>query len=60
MARYMLSTHSVGWADRVDHTTAGSERLLVRPDGYVAWSAGKGDLRAALARWCGAPAYDRR
>jgi hypothetical protein len=42
-----------GWADRVDHATAGGERLLVRPDGYVAWSAGDGDLRAALARWCG-------
>jgi hypothetical protein len=45
-----------GWADRVDHATAGGERLLVRPDGYVAWSAGNGDLRAALARWCGPPA----
>jgi hypothetical protein len=42
-----------GWADRVDHAAAGGERLLVRPDGYVAWSAGDGDLRAALARWCG-------
>jgi 2-polyprenyl-6-methoxyphenol hydroxylase-like FAD-dependent oxidoreductase len=45
-----------GWADRVDHATAGGERLLVRPDGYVAWSAGDGDLAAALARWCGPPA----
>ena len=45
-----------GWADRVDHATADGERLLVRPDGYVAWSAGDGDLRAALARWCGPPA----
>jgi hypothetical protein len=45
-----------GWADRVDHLTAPGERLLVRPDGYVAWSAGDGDLRAALARWCGPPA----
>jgi hypothetical protein len=45
-----------GWADRVDHATAGGEQLLVRPDGYVAWSAGNGDLRAALARWCGPPA----
>ena len=45
-----------GWADRVDHATAGGERLLVRPDSYVAWSAGDGDLRAALARWCGPPA----
>jgi aromatic ring hydroxylase-like protein len=45
-----------GWADRVDHATAGGEQLLVRPDGCVAWSAGNGDLRAALARWCGPPA----
>jgi 2-polyprenyl-6-methoxyphenol hydroxylase-like FAD-dependent oxidoreductase len=44
-----------GWAGRVDQAAAGSERLLVRPDGYVAWSAGDGDLRAALARWCGPP-----
>ena len=45
-----------GWADRVDHVAADGERLLVRPDGYVAWSARDGDLRAALARWCGPPA----
>jgi 2-polyprenyl-6-methoxyphenol hydroxylase-like FAD-dependent oxidoreductase len=45
-----------GWADRVDHAAAGGERLLVRPDGYVAWSARDGDLRGALARWCGPPA----
>jgi hypothetical protein len=44
------------WADRVEHAAADSERLLVRPDGYVAWSARDGDLRAALARWCGPPA----
>jgi len=44
-----------GWADRVDHRVAGAERLLVRPDGSVAWSAGDGDLRAALGRWCGPP-----
>jgi 2-polyprenyl-6-methoxyphenol hydroxylase-like FAD-dependent oxidoreductase len=45
-----------GWADRVGHARAGGERLLVRPDGYVAWSAGDGDLRSALERWCGPPA----
>ena len=44
------------WADRVDHAVADGERLLVRPDGYVAWSARDGGLRAALARWCGPPA----
>jgi 2-polyprenyl-6-methoxyphenol hydroxylase-like FAD-dependent oxidoreductase len=45
-----------GWADRVDHATAGDARLLVRPDGYVAWSAARGDLWTALTRWCGPPA----
>jgi 2-polyprenyl-6-methoxyphenol hydroxylase-like FAD-dependent oxidoreductase len=44
-----------GWADRVDQVRSGGDRLLVRPDGYVAWSAGDGDPRAALARWCGPP-----
>jgi 2-polyprenyl-6-methoxyphenol hydroxylase-like FAD-dependent oxidoreductase len=44
-----------GWADRVDHLMADAERMLVRPDGYVAWSAGEGELRDALGRWCGRP-----
>ncbi|MEU9123029.1 FAD-dependent monooxygenase [Streptomyces sp. NPDC048506] len=55
-----------GWVGRVDrvgrpdHGPAadGGEALLVRPDGYVCW-AGRDDdadgLRAALARWFGAP-----
>jgi hypothetical protein len=33
--------------------------LLVRPDGYVAWSAddpGTREVTAALRHWCGAPA----
>ncbi|WP_202842325.1 rifampin monooxygenase [Luteimonas saliphila] len=54
-----LST--AGWAERVDHLVDTSEALdvsavLLRPDGHVAWA---GDdphaLRAALARWFGAP-----
>ncbi|MGA5563058.1 FAD-dependent monooxygenase [Streptomyces platensis] len=49
-----------GWADRVDHGPAadGGEALLVRPDGYVCWAGRDEDadgLRAALARWFGAP-----
>ncbi|GAA4971630.1 2-polyprenyl-6-methoxyphenol hydroxylase-like FAD-dependent oxidoreductase [Nonomuraea thailandensis] len=35
--------------------------VLVRPDGYVAWAADRGDLpgeaMAAVAQWCGAPAH---
>ncbi|GAA2891660.1 FAD-dependent monooxygenase [Nonomuraea rubra] len=34
--------------------------VLVRPDGYVAWAADRGDLpaeaMAAVTRWCGTPA----
>jgi hypothetical protein len=32
--------------------------MLVRPDGYVAWSNGGGDLRTALKRWFGEPALN--
>src|SRR6185503_10021274 len=32
-----------GWADRVDHVEAGTEATLVRPDGYVAWTASMGE-----------------
>ncbi|MDQ8706917.1 FAD-dependent monooxygenase [Streptomyces sp. LHD-70] len=57
------------WADRVDVVTAtavlhpGADALLVRPDGYVAWSARGTDadgtaLRRALTRWFGAPAAE--
>jgi bifunctional hydroxylase/dehydrase len=51
------------WADRVDIIgTAGPidgvEAILVRPDGYVAWVSGTGDLTDALARWFGKPRYD--
>ncbi|MDI6409289.1 FAD-dependent oxidoreductase [Streptomyces albus] len=55
-----------GRSDRVDHITAKTadhvtakteeegEALLIRPDGYVAWTAGDGTpLESALARWFG-------
>jgi bifunctional hydroxylase/dehydrase len=59
-----------GWKDRVLLTSAapaepgalgGARALLVRPDGYVAWSGQPADrgaegLDAALRRWFGAPA----
>ncbi|MDT3398546.1 FAD-dependent monooxygenase [Streptomyces sp. B1866] len=66
---------AAGWKDRVVLATAepvepdafeGATALLVRPDGYVAWSrpadpgprtdGGPDGLDAALSRWFGAPA----
>jgi 2-polyprenyl-6-methoxyphenol hydroxylase-like FAD-dependent oxidoreductase len=49
------------WSDRVTVAAAASaaDLLLVRPDGYAAWSGPVSDesgLRAALTRWCGSPA----
>jgi 2-polyprenyl-6-methoxyphenol hydroxylase-like FAD-dependent oxidoreductase len=48
------------WSDRVTLAAAPSAQiLLVRPDGYAAWSGEVSDesgLRAALTRWCGSPA----
>lgn len=55
-----------GWADRVDIVTAapitmgtvgqlaGTEAVLLRPDGHIAWAApGGGELTEALRRWFG-------
>ncbi|MHA6765572.1 FAD-dependent monooxygenase [Streptacidiphilus sp. PAMC 29251] len=46
-----------GWADRVDLTVGscdGPEGLLVRPDGYVAWTSDSDEpLSTALTRWLG-------
>jgi 2-polyprenyl-6-methoxyphenol hydroxylase-like FAD-dependent oxidoreductase len=53
------------WSDRVDRVAArttapDAPALLVRPDGYVAWSGADPDgLRAALGRWFGAPVSGR-
>jgi hypothetical protein len=56
-----LGEAAAPWRDRVDVVTARCDdpavtAMLVRPDGYVAWSAGDTDgLRAALKRWFGEP-----
>jgi 2-polyprenyl-6-methoxyphenol hydroxylase-like FAD-dependent oxidoreductase len=50
------------WSDRLTVAAAAAASggvLLVRPDGYAAWSGSTSDepgLRAALTRWCGTPA----
>ncbi|WP_282697101.1 FAD-dependent monooxygenase [Streptomyces sp. CC208A] len=57
---------AAGWAGRVDVVTAWAEEalpvdaILLRPDGYAAWSApadgaGTEGLQAALRRWFGGP-----
>jgi 2-polyprenyl-6-methoxyphenol hydroxylase-like FAD-dependent oxidoreductase len=49
---------AAGWADRVDTvdpTAAGTAPALLRPDGYVVWAEGAGDLERALKQWFGAP-----
>ncbi|MEQ4303828.1 FAD-dependent monooxygenase [Plantactinospora sp. B6F1] len=68
-----LRRTAAGWADRVDVVTAaphgveatsqlaGTEALLLRPDGHVAWAApGGGELEAALRRWFGVPGSEGR
>jgi len=47
-----------GWADRVDHVRAKTDEdidaVLIRPDGYTAWSSTDGQpLETALVRWFG-------
>ncbi|MFG1605846.1 FAD-dependent monooxygenase [Actinoplanes sp. NPDC049265] len=50
------------WSERVtptDASSAGDRIILVRPDGYAAWSGAPADtagLLTALRHWCGAPA----
>src|SRR5262249_5208229 len=60
---------AAGWSDRVDvvparlvgladgDPLAGTQAVLVRPDGYIAWAIpGAGErVDAALSRWFGAP-----
>jgi 2-polyprenyl-6-methoxyphenol hydroxylase-like FAD-dependent oxidoreductase len=46
------------WAQRVDQVTAEADEdlaaVLIRPDGYIAWSAGDEEpLETALTRWFG-------
>ena len=53
-----LAEVTSAWSDRVDHLPAHASgpSLLIRPDGYVAWSGTEPDgLRAALHRWFGTP-----
>ena len=61
----VLADTAAPWQRRVDVRTARcaeppAAALLVRPDGYVAWAADRGEpveqgLREALATWFGAP-----
>ncbi|MBF6053830.1 monooxygenase [Streptomyces eurocidicus] len=56
-----------GWADRLDVVSARAAydpapgepaepaAVLIRPDGYVAWVSGDGDLEPVLRRWFGEP-----
>ncbi|GAB3174995.1 FAD-dependent monooxygenase [Myceligenerans halotolerans] len=47
-----------GWSDRVSFLpTSGDRAVLVRPDGYVAWSGAPDhqDIQEALQTWCGEP-----
>lgn len=54
-----------GYGDRVEAVTvarASATAALIRPDGYIAWAAGRAggqiaqQAADALARWCGSPA----
>ncbi|MCX4527177.1 FAD-dependent monooxygenase [Streptomyces sp. NBC_01551] len=67
------SRAAAGWADRVDvvrvagfpagpeENGAATESVLVRPDGYIAWTAPDGgDLEAALRRWFGEAGHKLR
>ncbi|MGW2254738.1 FAD-dependent monooxygenase [Kitasatospora sp. NPDC001660] len=45
------------WPNRVDRVSqcADTEPMLIRPDGYVCWAGGAGDIESALGRWFGEP-----
>ncbi|HEX2312893.1 MAG TPA: FAD-dependent monooxygenase [Thermomonospora sp.] len=66
----LLRETAAPWTDRIDVVTArphrlgpgsplaGTDAVLVRPDGHVAWAApdaASPDLSTALRRWAGAP-----
>jgi hypothetical protein len=53
-----LREHARRWSSRVDVVTAEcssrpADALLIRPDGYVAWSGADDGLERALVRWFG-------
>jgi hypothetical protein len=56
-----LRAYMTNWSDRIDVITAQcaaapAERLLIRPDGYVAWAGtGGSTLERSLRRWFGNP-----
>ncbi|PWH05054.1 FAD-dependent oxidoreductase [Brachybacterium endophyticum] len=55
-----LEEAAAPWRDRVDHVTIagndGIESMLIRPDGFVAWSAtDPADVTDALRSWFGEP-----
>ncbi|WP_345124220.1 FAD-dependent oxidoreductase [Dactylosporangium darangshiense] len=54
----LLNAKADGYEDRLTHATAeGAPRMLVRPDGYVAWASDTED--ADLAPWLGGPTCSR-
>ncbi|MEU8560256.1 SDR family oxidoreductase [Streptomyces cyaneofuscatus] len=55
----VIATHRGAGADATpDGALSGTDAVLVRPDGHVAWTGSEGepDLVTALGRWFGAPA----
>jgi hypothetical protein len=49
---------AAGWTDRVRVVAPAEPQasvVLVRPDGYVAWTGRRDGAAAAVAAWCGAP-----
>jgi hypothetical protein len=50
----LLGLEIGGWQDRIESHVDG-DAMLVRPDGYIAWAHGDGDVRDALTQWFGSP-----